>query len=91
MRMNSLIKIGLRRSLAQIFKEILPGNMPEPRGQGIIMRSFVDTDHASDSITRRSRTGFVICLNTAPIYWYSKEQTTVKTSSFGSEFVAMKQ
>ena len=72
-------------------KEILPGNMPEPRGQGMVMRCFVDADHASDSITRRSRTGFVIYLNTAPIYWYSKKQTTVETSSFGSEFVAMKQ
>ena len=57
----------------------------------MIMRCFVDADHASDSITRRSRTGFVIYLNTAPIYWYSKKQTTVETSSFGSEFVAMKQ
>ena len=72
-------------------KEILPGNMPEPRGQGMVMRCFVDADHASDSITRRSRTGFVVYLNTAPIYWCSKKQTTVETSSFGSEFVAMKQ
>ena len=72
-------------------KEILPGNMPEPRGQGMVMRCFVDADHAGDSITRRSRTGFVIYLNTAPMYWYSKKQTTVETSSFGSEFVAMNQ
>ena len=71
--------------------ESLPGNMREPRGQGMVMRCFVDADHASDSITRRSRTGFVIYLNTAPIYWYSKKQTTVETSSFRSEFVAMKQ
>ena len=60
-------------------KEILPDNMPEPRGQGMIMRCFVDADHASDSITRRSRIGFIIYLNTAPIYWYSKKQTTVET------------
>jgi hypothetical protein len=30
-------------------------------------------------------------LNNAPIYWYSKKQTSCETSSFGSEFVAMKQ
>ena len=55
------------------------------------MRAFVDADHAGDSITRRSRTGFLIFLNMAPIYWLSKKQTSVETSSFGSEFTAMKQ
>ena len=54
------------------------------------MRAFVDSDHAGDSITRRSRTGFLLFLNSAPIYWFSKKQTSVETSSFGSEFVAMK-
>ena len=27
----------------------------------------------------------------APIYWYYKRQTGIETSSFGSEFIAMKQ
>ena len=30
-------------------------------------------------------------LNSAPILWYSKRQNTVETSTFGSEFVAMRQ
>jgi len=30
-------------------------------------------------------------LNNAPIYWYSKKQNSCETSTFGSEFVAMKQ
>ena len=30
-------------------------------------------------------------LNNAPIYWNSKNQTSVKTSTFGSEIMAMKQ
>ena len=30
-------------------------------------------------------------LNSAPVYWLSKKQTSVETSSFGSEFIAMKQ
>ena len=71
--------------------EVLPPNMPTPRGMGFVMRAFVDADHAGDSITRRSRTGFLIYLNSAPIYWMSKKQTSVETSSFGSEFIAMKQ
>ena len=30
-------------------------------------------------------------LNNAPVYWYSKKQGYVETSTFGSEFMAMKQ
>ena len=71
--------------------EELPGNMPQTRGSGFVMRAYVDADHAGDSITRRSRTGFLVYLNSAPIYWMSKKQTSVETSSFGSEFIAMKQ
>ena len=47
--------------------------MPELRGLGFIMRAKVDADHASDTMTRRSRTGFLVYLNCAPIYWWSKE------------------
>ena len=55
------------------------------------MRVYVDSDHAGDTVTQRSRTGFIIFLNAAPIFWISKEQTSCETSSFGSEFYAMKQ
>ena len=55
------------------------------------MRVFVDSDHAGDQVTRRSRTGYLVYLNNALIYWSSKKQTTIETSSFGSEFMAMKQ
>ena len=72
-------------------EEELPSSMPAPRGLGFVMRAFVDADHAGDSITRRSRTGFLVYLNMAPVYWMSKKQTSVETSSFGSEFIAMKQ
>ena len=70
--------------------EELPMNAPEPRGLGFIMWAYVDADHAGNVITRRSRTGFLILLNSAPIYWTSKKQAGVETSSFGAEFMAMK-
>jgi hypothetical protein len=72
-------------------KEELPPNMPEPRGTGFVIRAKVDADHAADTVTRRSRTGFLVYLNCALVCWTSKKQTSVETSSFGSEFVAMKQ
>jgi hypothetical protein len=57
----------------------------------MIITVFVDADHAGDTVSRRSRTGFVVFLNGAPIYWMSKKQTSIETSTFGSEFVAKKQ
>ena len=72
-------------------KEAISTEMPEPRGQGFIMRSKVDADHAADTTTHRSITGFFVWLNCSLIYWSSRKQTSVETSSFGSEFIAMKQ
>ncbi len=54
------------------------------------MRCFIDADHAGDTVTRRSRTGFFIFINMAPVIFHSKKQTTIESSVFGSEFVAMK-
>ena len=71
--------------------EDIPGSAPPPRGLGFTNRAFVDSDHTGDNVTRRSRTGFIIFMNSVPIYWYSKKQTSIETSSFGSEFIAMNQ
>ena len=71
-------------------KEALPPNMPPARGRAVDLRLYVDSDHAGDKVTRRSRTGYIIYLNSAPIQWLSKKQSTVETSVFGAEFVAMK-
>ena len=65
-------------------------NLPTPLGNGFTMRVCVNSDHAGDQVTRRSRTGFLVYLNNALMYWTSKKQTTVETPSFGSEFMAMK-
>ena len=65
-------------------------NAMKCRGFGFIIRAYVDSDHAGDSVTRRSRTGFIVFCNSAPIYWTSKKQGSIETCSFGSEFIAMK-
>ena len=41
-------------------------------------------------MTRRSHTGIIIFVNKAPVLYYSKRQNTVESSTFGSEFIAMK-
>ena len=64
--------------------------MPPPRGESVSTQCFVDSDHAGNTVTKRSQTGLLLFVNRAPIVWYSKRQNTVETSTFGSEFIAMK-
>ena len=71
-------------------EEAIPHNTPEARGNGVVTSAFVDADHAGCKATRRSHTGVFVYVNKAPIMWYSKRQNTVETSTFGSEFCAMK-
>jgi hypothetical protein len=71
-------------------KEIIPSDAPVPHGEEVDLRLFVDSDHAGEQFTRRSRTVFVIYLNMAPIVWLSKHQPTVELSVFRAECVAMK-
>ena len=71
-------------------KELVPPDAPKPRGKKAQMTAFVDSDHAGDVVTRRSRTGVLIFLGMAPIMWHSKKQGSIETSSFGSELSAMK-
>ena len=51
---------------------------------------FVDSDHASGTVSRKSRTGFFIFINMAPITWYSKKQGTIDSSVFGADFMVLK-
>ena len=51
---------------------------------------FADSDHVGDLLTCRSWTDIIIYANRAPIYWYTKKQMSMETSSFGSEVMALK-
>ena len=71
-------------------EESLPHNMPSPRGRSVRLSCYVDADHAGNLMTRRSHTGILLYVNNTPVIWYSKRQNTVESSSFGSEFVALR-
>ena len=71
-------------------RELMPPNAPRALGMEFIIRAFVDAYFAGDSLTRRSRSGFIVMINGAPLFWFSKKQSSMETSSFGSEFVAMR-
>jgi hypothetical protein len=70
--------------------EETPPKMPKPRGKALKISCFVDADHAGNVVTRRSHSGILIFVNNALVGWFSKRQNTVETSTFGSEFVALR-
>ena len=64
-------------------KEAISTNAPVPQGWEVELQMYVDADHAGDQLIRRSWSGFIIYLNSAPKVWQSKKQATVETSVFG--------
>ena len=69
----------------------VPSNTPIPLGSEFMMMAYVNASSSGCKVTRRSSTGFIVFLNSAPIFWFSKNQRSCETSTFGSECVAMKQ
>ena len=54
-------------------KRLIPSNAEEFRGLGFKINANVDSDHASDEVTRRSRTGYIVRLSSSPIYFCTKK------------------
>ena len=52
---------------------------------------LVDTDHAGDEKSHRSRSDFLMHINTALVKFCSKNQSKVETSVFGAKFLTVKQ
>ena len=64
--------------------------MPVPQGRDVKITLFVDASHGANKVTRLSHTGYIIFLNCALIIWFSKKQSTVDTSTFSSELIALR-
>jgi hypothetical protein len=87
--MDTLIKTDWNSMYGDL-KDMISSDAHVPRGKGVDLHLFVDSDHALEQFTRRSRTGFVIYLNIAPVVWFSKHQQNVESTVFGADFVVMK-
>ena len=72
-------KLGLRYN-AQVFSTILAATT---------LMCFADSDYAGDMTTCRSRSGHVIMLCNAAIYWSSKLQDTIARSSTAAELTSI--
>ena len=55
-------------------EEEIPPNAPKAKGNALTIRIFVDGSHGDVKVNRKSRTGFIVFLNSSPKYWYSKKQ-----------------
>ena len=71
--------------------EEVDSNVPDPRVDEMKISVFVDSDHAHDKVTRRSMTGMIIFVGRTPVFYLSKRQGAIETSTYGAEFCAMKQ
>ncbi|KAL7578841.1 hypothetical protein ACA910_016061 [Epithemia clementina (nom. ined.)] len=69
-------------------KEVIPEDIPEPKGKPVVTTSYVDANLYHDVVTGKAVTAVLHLLNQTPIDWYSKKQGTVETATFGSEFSA---
>jgi hypothetical protein len=54
-----------------------------------IMTGYCDSDWASDTVTRRSRTGYVFTMNGGAVSWKSQHQPTVALSTAEAEYMAL--
>ena len=55
--------------------EPIPSNAPKPRGKSVDILLYVDSDLAGDNINRRSRTGYMIFVNSALVIAQPFEET----------------
>ena len=69
----------------------MPHRMPRPRGVAVRVTAFVDSSHGDNKVTRRSHSGHILFVNSAPVKWLSRRQQTVETSAFSYELIALKQ
>ena len=68
---NAKIRVG--KYLYNYAVDELPPNEPKPRGWSMQI-IVLDSDHASDKVTRLSQTGILLYLNSAPTILYSKKK-----------------
>ena len=66
----------------------VPKDAPEPLGKPVTMTHYLDANLYHDIITGQSVTAILHFLNKFPINWYSKKQATVKTATYGSEYIS---
>ena len=68
-------------------QENIPINYPKPLGKSVTTTTTLHPNLLHCLATGASLTACLHFCNQSPTDWYSKKQTTVETSTYGSEFV----
>jgi hypothetical protein len=63
-------------------QEAIPVDMPEAKGNCLVMTCFVDANLMHDYVTGRSATGILHMLSFTFVDWFSKRQDTVETVTY---------
>ena len=71
-------------------EEKITHRMPRWRCMAVVTTAFVYAYHGSNKVTRQSHSGHLLFVNWAPVKWLSRQQHTVDTRAFSSEFITMK-
>jgi hypothetical protein len=58
-------------------------------GLTVVVTCYCDADHAGCRVTQRPQLEIILYVYNAPITWNSKRQNSVRSSTFGYEFIAM--
>jgi hypothetical protein len=87
----------LDKDFTKIFADFYPDaseeidrKIPEPLIDELEITAFVDSDHAHDKVTRRSISGLLVLVGRTPVFFMSKRQGAIATSTYGAEFCAMR-
>ena len=71
-------------------QEIIPNDCPKPLGKSVTTTTTLDANLHHYLATGASLTACLHFCNQTPTDWYSNNQATVETTTYGSEFVAVK-
>ena len=71
-------------------QEIISSDCPKPLGKSVTTTTTLDANLIHCLATGASLTACLHFCNQTPTDWYSKNQATVETATYGSEFVAAK-
>eukprot|EP00957_Ditylum_brightwellii_P185015 14089393-Ditylum_brightwellii.AAC.1 len=87
---------ALKKDYTEIFKEFyhdaveeLDAKLPLPLIDKLEVTVFIDSDHAHDKVTPCLMSGLIILVGRTHVFFMSKCQGVIKTSTYGAEFCAM--
>ena len=64
--------------------------LPAAKTKELPVSIIVDSNHGHDKIIRKSSTGIIVFVGRTPMYWESKRQSSIQTTTFKAEFVSTK-